>query len=107
MKPPPGCARSKPGQYWHLLCSLYGLKRSSRLWFDTLYTHLTAMSLKNSNSSPCLLFGTLIEDEPLFSVGIYVDNIVYFSARDAVERKFETLLSTNLIVSLTQHLSRH
>jgi hypothetical protein len=32
LRPPPGCPRSKPGQYWHLLCSLYGLKRAPKLW---------------------------------------------------------------------------
>jgi len=32
LRPPPGCPRSKPGQYWRLLRSLYGLKRAPKLW---------------------------------------------------------------------------
>jgi hypothetical protein len=36
LRPPPGCLRSKPGQYWRLLRSLYGLKRAPKLWFDML-----------------------------------------------------------------------
>jgi len=38
--------------------------------------------------------GTLIEGDPPIYVGIYVDNIIYFSVSNKVERKFESLLST-------------
>jgi hypothetical protein len=50
--------------------------------------------LKNSENSPCLFIGTIIEGEPPIYVGIHVDDIMYFSASDAVECKFESLLST-------------
>jgi hypothetical protein len=30
--PPPGCTRSKPGKYWRLLRSLYGLNCAPKLW---------------------------------------------------------------------------
>jgi hypothetical protein len=49
-----------------------------------LSSHLKAMGLKNSENSPCLFFGTLIEGEPPIYVGIYVDDIIYFSASDNV-----------------------
>jgi hypothetical protein len=92
--PPPGCPRSTFGQYWRLLRSLYGLKRAPKLWFQKLSSHLTSMGLKASSTSPCLFMGSLIDGEPPIYVGIYVDDIIYFSASDAVERKFESLLST-------------
>jgi hypothetical protein len=38
--------------------------------------------------------GTIIEGEPPIYVGIYVDDIIYFSSSDNVERQFENLLST-------------
>jgi acid phosphatase class B len=38
--------------------------------------------------------GTLIEGQPPIYVGIYVDDIIYFSSSDAVEQKFEALHST-------------
>ena len=38
--------------------------------------------------------GTLIEGEPPIYVWINVDKIIYFSSSDAVEKKFESLLST-------------
>jgi hypothetical protein len=94
IKPPPGCPCSKPGEYWHLLRSLYGLKRAPKLWFDMLSSHLKTMGLKNSDNKPCLFMGTIIEGEPPIYVGIYVDDIIYFSSSDAVERQFESLLST-------------
>jgi hypothetical protein len=94
LRPPAGCPRSKPGQYWHLLRSLYGLKRAPKLWFDMLSAHLHAMGLKSSPNSPCLFTGVLVPGEPPIFVGIYVDDIIYFSASDLVERKFEENLST-------------
>jgi hypothetical protein len=52
------------------------------------------MGLTCSPSSPCLFMGTLVEGEPPIYVGVYVDDIIYFSASDITERKFESLLST-------------
>ncbi len=59
-----------------------------------LQNFLKAISLRSSPTSPCLFMGTLIEGEPPIYVGIYVDDIFYFSWSDAVEKKFESLLST-------------
>jgi hypothetical protein len=52
------------------------------------------MGLRHSNTSPCLFFGHLIDGEPPIYIGIYVDDIIYFSASDKVERYFESSLST-------------
>jgi hypothetical protein len=38
--------------------------------------------------------GTLIDSHPPIYVGIYVDNIIYFSSSKDVEKQFESLLST-------------
>jgi hypothetical protein len=43
------------------------------------------MGLKNSDNSPFLFMVTIIEGEPPIYVGIYVDDIIYFSTSDAVE----------------------
>jgi hypothetical protein len=59
-----------------------------------LSNHLKAMRLKCCEHSPCLFTGVLVPGEPPIYVGIYVGNIIYFSANDAVERKFESLLSS-------------
>jgi hypothetical protein len=93
VKPPVGCHRSTPGTYWRLLCSLYGLKRAPKLWYERLSSHLCSMGLRQSSLSPCLFVGTLVEGQPPIYVGIYVDDIIYVSASDEVEHKFESLLS--------------
>jgi len=94
VKPPGGCRRSRPGTYWRLLRSLYGLCRAPRLWFNKLRDHLLSMGLRQSSISPCLFVGTLIEGQPPIYIGNYVDDIIYFSASDEVERIFEQKLST-------------
>jgi len=94
LHPPPGCTGSKPGQYWRLLRSLYGLKHAPRLWYTMLSTHLHSMGLKQSEHSPYIFTGVLIPGEPPIFVGIYADDIIYFSASDVTEKQFEELLST-------------
>jgi len=94
VRPPVGCPRSPPGSYWHLIRSLYGLHRAPKLWFEKLSMHLKSMGLLSSSNSPCLFFGHLIEGEAPVYVGIYVDDIIYFSPSEKVEQKFEELLST-------------
>jgi len=94
VKPPVGCYRSSPGTIWKLTRSLYGLRRAPRLWFEKLCSHLKSMGLKNSDTSPCLFVGSLLEGGPLIYIGVYVDDIIYFSPCDNVEKKFESLLSS-------------
>jgi len=94
LRPPSGCPHSKPGQYWRLLRSLYGLKRAPKLWYNMLSSHLCSMGLKQSAHSPCLFTGVLVPGEPPIFVGIYVDDIIYFSASDKTKKRFEEGLST-------------
>jgi hypothetical protein len=94
VKPPVGCHRSSPGTIWRLTRLLYGLRRAPKLWFDKLCPHLKSMGLENSENFPCLFKGFLIEGGPPIYVGIYVDDIIYFSPSDEVERTFESLLSS-------------
>jgi len=79
---------------WRLIRSLYGLKRAPKLWFDTLCSHLCSTGLRNSITNPCLFMGTTIEGEPPIYIGIYVDDIIYFSVSDSVECQFEQTLGT-------------
>jgi len=89
-----GCSRSKPGEYWRLLCSLYGLKRAPKLWFEKLLAHLRGVGLQQSQISPCIFMGTLLKGHPPIYVSIYVDDVIYFSTDDTVKREFEKQLGT-------------
>lgn len=61
VKPPIGCTCSPPGTYWKFICSLYGLRCAPKLWFDHLSSYLKSMGLRNSDISPSLFVGHLIE----------------------------------------------
>lgn len=93
LQPPSGCPRSKPGEYWRLLRFLYDLKRASKIWHEMLSSHLKSMGLQQSDLSPCIFTGVSIPGEPPIFVGMYIDDIIYFSCSDSVEKKFEELLS--------------
>jgi hypothetical protein len=105
LKPPPGCPRSQSNQYWRLIRSLYGLKRAPRIWFETLCNHLRSMGLRQASPNSCLFVGEIIEGEPPLYVGIYVDDIIYFSTSDAVEKRFEQLLSDRVSVDFMGQVS--
>jgi hypothetical protein len=51
------------------------------------------MGLQQSDLSPCIFTGVSIPGEPPIFVGMYIDDIIYFSCSDSVEKKFEELLS--------------
>ncbi len=73
---------------------MYGLHQAPKLRYDQISSHLKALDLPNTENSPCLFVGTLIEGQPPIYVGIYVNDIIYFSHSDDVEKKFEHLLSS-------------
>jgi hypothetical protein len=52
------------------------------------------MGLRSCDNSPCLFVGSLVEGAAPIYVGIYVDDIIYFSPDSAVESEFEQLIST-------------
>jgi hypothetical protein len=58
-----------------------------------LRSSLQTLGLQASSTSPCLFTGTLIPGEPPIYIGIYVDDIIYFSSSDKVERYFEESFS--------------
>jgi hypothetical protein len=79
---------------------LYGLRRSPKHWYDEIRKILTSIGLKQHPYDPCLFSGNIIDltdpsNSPLSShltLGLYVDDFVYFSTDPAVEAKFERLL---------------
>ena len=101
VRPPSGDPDAEPGEYWLLLRTLYGLRRSPRHWYDKINAILRSIGLTPSLEDPCLYSGYIIDpsdpsatrsDSPL-SLGIYVDDFVYFSEDPQVEALFCRLLS--------------
>ena len=90
LRPPAGCPISKPNTYWKLKKTLYGLKRSPRHFYQLARKLLLEVGLHQHPSSPCLFFGTILPGYPPLYLGLYVDDLIYFSEDPAVEKHFET-----------------
>jgi hypothetical protein len=101
VKPPIGEPDASKDEYWLLWKTLYGLRRSPRHWYTKITTILNRIGLTPNASDPCMFTGSLCnpddpaEDIPCspLTIGLYVDDFVYFSADPEVERRFEQLLS--------------
>jgi hypothetical protein len=98
VRPLPGCPISKPGEYWLLRKTLYGLRRSPKHWYETLVAALIKVGLSPCKNDPCVFTGSLIDGEPPLYLGVDVDDFTYFSDSDEVERAFEQSLSLELQV---------
>ena len=89
-RPPHGCPITPKDTYLKLKKTLYGLKRSPRHWYQKCVSILKELGFIQCPHAPCIFIGTLIKGEPPLILGLYVDDIAYFSESDAVETKFET-----------------
>lgn len=98
VRPPTNCPRSRHGTLWNLKKSLYGLRRSPKLWYDTIKTVLASLGLHSSKTSPCLFTGIIIPGSAPLHLGLYVDDFVYFSPDAQVEQRFEDLFSQHFPV---------
>ena len=107
VKPPIGDLDAAKDEYWLLKKKLYGLRRSSRHWYNKITAVLRSIGLKPNASDPCMFTGSICdpnnpaEDIPAapLTIGLYVDDFVYFSEDPKVERRFEQLLSSLVIVN--------
>ena len=95
--PPKGCPRSKPGTYWKLKKTLYGLARSPKHWYETFSTVLDNMGFTKCGNDPCLRMYEHPVHGKLY-VGIYVDDFIYVGDNDSLENKFEKELAKHLTV---------
>ena len=90
--PPAHCPFTPPNTYWILKRTIYGLKRSPRHWYDKACTIFKTLGLKQSLHAPCIFSGEVLPGHPPIYIGLYVDDCVYFSASDDVEKAFEQAL---------------
>jgi hypothetical protein len=61
VRPPSGDPESDPQEYWLLLKTLYGLRRSPRHWYDKINAILISIGLTPSLEDPCLYSGFVID----------------------------------------------
>ncbi|KAL7547756.1 hypothetical protein ACHAWF_011034 [Thalassiosira exigua] len=116
VKPPVGDPDAAPHEYWPLRKTLYvyGLRRSPRHWFDKIKGILAKLGLRPNSHDPCLFSGRLVDpndpsastdpctssdpSDGMVTMGLYVDDFVYFSSSDETEKKFERLLAQHIMV---------
>ncbi len=99
--PPSGDPEAAPNEYWLLKRTLYGLRRSPRHWYDKISAILRSIGLIPSLKDPCLYTGFIVDpsnpsstpSSAMLSLGMYVDDFVYFSEDPAVEALFCRLLA--------------
>lgn len=77
--PPPGYPLTPPNTYWLLKRTLYGLKRSPRHWYLRAKQILETIGFRQCTHSQCLFVDNLIKGKPPIYVGLYVDDIAYYS----------------------------
>ena len=87
--PPTGCPLTPSNSYWLLRKTLYGLRRSPRHWYELAKKLLLSLGLQNTPHSPCIFHGTLIPGEDPIYIGLYVDDMIYFSNSNATLQAFE------------------
>ena len=101
VRPPSGNPEAAPDEYWLLTWTLDGLRHSLRHWQDKINAILCSLGLTPSLDDPCLYTGYIrnpanpsatLSTAPL-SLGIYVNDFVYFLADPAVEDLFCHLLA--------------
>ena len=85
---------------------MYGLRQSPKHWYDKIDGILRSMGLQKNIYDPCLYTGFIkdLEDPsntatliPM-TLGLYVNDFVIFSTCDAVEEKFQEILSRLITV---------
>ncbi len=89
--------------------ALYGLSWSPRHWYKKIDAILCSIGLTPSSYNPCLYSGSVRDPKdpsgspsstPL-SMGLYVDDFVYFLEDPAVKALFERLLRERIKVDFT------
>jgi hypothetical protein len=97
---------AKKDEYLLLKQALYCLRQSPCHWYIKIKTILNSLGLKANALDLCLFTGNIIDPSnpvapppqaPL-TLGIYVDNFIYFSKDPKVERQFEQHLAELITV---------
>jgi hypothetical protein len=106
VRPPSGDPDAAKDEYWLLQKTLYGLRRSPRHWYEKIDSILRSIGLVPNTHDPCF-YTSFVRDprDPLsststvpLSLGLYVDDFVYFLEDPATEALFERLLQERIKV---------
>ena len=106
VKPPTGCPCSDSRTYWKLNKTLYGLARSAHHWYTKISNHLTDdLCFDSIAQDNCVYKCTPIAGQTPIYVGLYVDDLVYYSKSDKMEEWFENQLKSHVKVDFMDDAS--
>ena len=92
---------SQEDEYWILKKTIYGLRRSPYHCYNMIKGIILKMGLNTLPHYPCLLSGVLnnpsspdsiLDLQPQLHVGLYVDDLVFYSSGTSQEALFTTLI---------------
>ena len=90
VNPPIDCPRLSLGTFWKLNKTLYGLTRSTHHWYTKISNHLKDDmgfdSMAQDKLQKCVYRCFLIERQLPIYVGLYINDLVYYSKSDKVEQ---------------------
>jgi hypothetical protein len=106
VRPPSGDPDAAKDEYWLLQKTLYGLRRSPRHWYEKIDSILCSIGLIHNAHDPCFYTGIVrdphnssaTQSSAPLSIGLYVDDFVYFSKDPEVESLFEHLFQDQVKV---------
>jgi hypothetical protein len=107
VKPPVGDPDADKDKYWLLKKTFYGLRRSPHHRYNKIMTVLNSLCPKNNAPDPCLFTDSIVDpnnpaaDIPTapLTLGIDVNDFVYFLEDPEVGRQSEKLLSSIVTVN--------
>ena len=86
--------------------TLYGLTRSEHHWYTKNSNHLIDdLGFAAMDQDQCVYKCTPLEEHPPIYVGLYIDNLVYYSKSDKLEEWFETSLKSHIKVDFMGDVS--
>ena len=93
-----------PDQVLYLKTTLYGLKQTSRAWYDWLTQYLVSHRFTRGNADQTLFI--IKEDNKLIVAQVYVDDIIFRSTKDKLAHSFSKLMQAMFEMSMIANLSR-
>ena len=99
VQPPSNCPCSKPGTFWKLNKTLYGLTQLAHHWYTKICNHLVDdMDFKSMDQDNCVFHCTPFKGEHPIYIGLYVDDFVYYSKSNRVQEWFKNELKSRIKV---------
>ena len=102
---PPGHPKKEGTKFvWKTYCSIYGLKNSPRVWYQTIRAWLKKIGFKQCPTDPGLF--KLIKGNAALFLGLYVDDLLWFGTTDEIDSFFRSELKSKFRVTFEKNVQK-